>query len=410
MKSPLILSRFLVVFAASISLAHGADDVAELKAELTALKQQVARLEAKLEGGVAPAPDPYWSGGKNVVEPPDGDIDAAFMGSGGGERWSDRTSIGGYGEMHLNFNESADDEIDFHRWVLFLNHEFTDNIRLVSELEIEHSLSGAGKNGEVELEQAYIDFGLSNGFSVKGGLFLLPIGIINETHEPTTFFGAERNNVEKEIIPTTWWEGGAAVTKKFEESGVQLDLAVHSGLNVPFDGKDAFRIRSGRQKVSEANANEWATTGRVRYTGIPGLEIASSVQYQSDITPTSFSEKNDAWLGEAHIDFRRGGFGMRALATYWKVNGTTPEALGLDEQWGYYLEPSYTFTMANGSKLGFFTRYSRLDSALGESTQWDAGLNFWPIDNVVLKADYSHIDHDDGDDEQSINLGIGYHF
>jgi hypothetical protein len=101
---------------------------------------------------------------------------------------------------------------------------------------------------------------------------------------------------------------------------------------------------------------------------------------------------------------------MRALATYWKINGDTPETLGLDEQWGYYLEPSYTFTMANGSKLGFFTRYSRLDSALGESTQWDAGLNYWPIDDVVLKADFSRIDHEGREDEQSVNLGIGYQF
>ncbi|MFT5406698.1 MAG: hypothetical protein ACI9DF_005561, partial [Verrucomicrobiales bacterium] len=76
----------------------------------------------------------------------------------------------------------------------------------------------------------------------------------------------------------------------------------------------------------------------------------------------------------------------------------------------YYLEPSYTFTMANGSKLGFFTRYSRLDSALGESTQWDAGLNYWPIDDVVLKADFSRIDHEGREDEQSVNLGIGYQF
>ncbi|MFT5402698.1 MAG: hypothetical protein ACI9DF_001528, partial [Verrucomicrobiales bacterium] len=368
------LSIVSVALFASACLASGADDLSELKAELALLKQQVSRLEAKLESGAAPPPSAYWSGGKNVAEPMD-DIDAAYMGSGSGARWSDQTSLGGYGEMHMNFNDGADDQIDFHRWVLFLNHEFTDNIKFVSELEIEHSVAGEGKNGEVELEQAYIDFGLSNGFSVKGGLFLLPIGITNETHEPTTFFGTERNNVEKEIIPTTWWEGGAAVTKQFEETGLQLDFAVHSGLNVPFDGKNAFRIRSGRQKVSEANGNEWATTGRVRYAGIPGLEIASSVQYQSDITPGIFSEKNDAWLGEAHIDFRRGGFGMRALATYWKINGDTPETLGLDEQWGYYLEPSYTFTMANGSKLGFFTRYSRLDSALGESTQWDAGLN-----------------------------------
>ena len=102
---------------------------------------------------------------------------------------------------------SRDNQIDFHRWVLFLNHRFNDSITLYSELELEHSLSGDGKNGEVELEQAYLDFAFGKGLHAKAGLFLLPVGILNETHEPNTFFGVERNPIEKEMIPTTWWEG-----------------------------------------------------------------------------------------------------------------------------------------------------------------------------------------------------------
>lgn len=330
--------------------------------------------------------------------------------TGGTAGWFDRTSIGGYGEMHLNFNNDDDDEIDFHRYVLYINHEFTDNVRFISELELEHSIAGEGQDGEIELEQAYVEFVLSDTFVVKGGLFLLPIGILNEVHEPTTFFGTERNHVEREIIPTTWWEGGIAVSQRFEETGFQWDLALHSGLSVPFEGGNAFRIRSGRQKVSEANANEWATTARLRYTGIPGVELGTSLQYQNDITPGGFGEKNDAWLGEAHVDFRRGGFGLRALGAYWNIDGATPDALGLDEQWGFYVEPSYTFTLGNGGRLGFFTRYGQLDAAAGDSSFWDIGFNYWPIDNVVIKADYSHVDEEHGPDADSLNLGIGYQF
>ena len=139
--------------------------------------------------------------------------------------WADRTTIGGYGELHYNNinNDGIDDknEIDFHRFVLFFGHEFTDKLRFFSELELEHALSGDGKNGEVELEQAYIEYDIRDNLQTKGGLFLMPVGILNETHEPTTFYGVERNNVENIIIPSTWWENGAALSGRYA-SGISL--------------------------------------------------------------------------------------------------------------------------------------------------------------------------------------------
>ena len=119
-----------------------------------------------------------------------------------------KTVIGGYGELHYNNIEDTE-SIDFHRFVLFFGHEFTESIRFFSEFELEHALSGDGKPGEVELEQAYIEMDLTESTTLKTGLFLVPVGIINETHEPPTFYGVERNPVEKNIIPATWWEAGA---------------------------------------------------------------------------------------------------------------------------------------------------------------------------------------------------------
>ena len=199
---------------------------------------------------------------------------------GRGSSWFENTTLGGYGEMHLSMGDK--EQIDFHRWVLFLNHRFNDRITFNSELEVEHSVAGDGKAGEVEIEQAYIDVDFGRGVHTKAGVFLLPIGILNETHEPTTFFGTERNPIESEIIPSTWWEGGVAVSQTLE-NGFSWDLALHSGLNVPTAGKNAYRIRSGRQKVSEAPAMEPAVTGRVRYTGIPGLDLSVFGQFQNDI-------------------------------------------------------------------------------------------------------------------------------
>ncbi|MDQ8186616.1 hypothetical protein [Pelagicoccus sp. SDUM812002] len=119
-----------------------------------------------------------------------------------GEGDSGRTHLGGYGELHYNFGKA--DKADFHRWVLFLEHSFNDKVRLVSEVELEHSIAGDGQTGEIELEQAYVEFDINESDTAKAGLFLIPVGILNETHEPATFYGVERNNVEKNIIPTTW--------------------------------------------------------------------------------------------------------------------------------------------------------------------------------------------------------------
>ncbi len=125
------------------------------------------------------------------------------------------TTIGGYGELHYNNidNKLGEDkkEFDFHRFVLFFGHEFTENTRFFSELEVEHSISGDGQNGEVELEQAYIEHDFNQALTAKAGLFLMPVGIINETHEPPAFYGVERNPVEKDILPATWWEAGLAM-------------------------------------------------------------------------------------------------------------------------------------------------------------------------------------------------------
>jgi len=215
--------------------------------------------------------------------------------------WYTNTSIGGYGELHANFNNGADNEIDFHRFVLFFNHEFNDWISLFSELELEHSIAGDDQDGEIELEQAYIRMDWTEQFNTDAGVFLLPVGILNETHEPNTFYGVERNNVEKYIIPSTWWEGGIKGTYR-TESGLAFDGTITSGL----DAEEGY-IRSGRQKVSKATNDEAALAGRVKYTGIAGLEIAASVLYQDDLDQSTDADYSGL-LSTAHIAYTKGGF------------------------------------------------------------------------------------------------------
>lgn len=421
LRSPIIASVLgLLVILIGAGPAAAQDDIAELKAQLLAMKQQIEALESRVAAAEskASAAESKASAAETKAETAEQTAVAVHRSAGAddgkgvvgavpeieaGDSWADRTTLGGYGEMHLTLGDT--EQIDFHRWVLFLDHQFNDRIKLVSELELEHSLAGEGKPGEVELEQAYVEIDLGNDFWLKTGIFLIPVGFLNETHEPTTFFGTERNAIESEIIPSTWWEGGMMLTKNFD-SGLSFDLGAHSGLDVPTTGDNAYRIRSGRLKVAEAAAHDAAFTLRGQYNGIPGINIGSSVQHQTDISQTS-PEGNPAWLAEAHAEWQMGGFKLRALGVGWFIDGPTVEALGLDEQYGYYLEPSYTWNTEWGD-VGVFGRWGHFDAAKGDVDYIDAGLNYWPVSNVVFKLDYRHATGDV--DEDLINIGVGYVF
>jgi len=316
-----------------------------------------------------------------------------------------KTSVGGYGELHYN-NIDENEKVDFHRFVMFLDHEFSDKIRFYSELELEHSLSGDGTPGTVALEQAFIEIDVTESTKMQSGILLTPVGIINETHEPNTFYGVERNPVEKDIIPTTWREAGVAVETKFSE-GFSGNFSIHSGFNVETVGSKSFLVRNGRQKVANANADSLAYTARLKYTAIPGLELASSYQIQDDITQGASSTR--ANLFSAHAIYNKGSFGIRALYAGWNIDGTEAEAVGRDKQSGYYIEPSYRLN----HRWGLFARYNSWDNNAGdnndtEKKQTNLGLNFWPHENVVFKLDIEN--RFGAQDGSGFNLGLGYQF
>lgn len=396
-----LVPKLLAVSVAAFSLqVHAQTSVEEqieaLQAQIDALKAQVAESKAAADSANMRAEEAAEA--SEIAIQGIEETNRSFAGLQG-------TSLGGYGELHYN-NLDSGDKIDYHRFVLFLGHQFSDRLRFFSELELEHSLAGEGKPGEVELEQAYIEYDLNANTSAKAGLFLVPVGILNETHEPPTFVGVERNKIESEIIPSTWWEAGAALSGN-NGGGFSYDVAVHSGLKVPTSGSSAYKIRSGRQKVAEAVAEDLAMTGRVRYTGIAGLELGLTLQRQSDITQGV--EDAGATLVETHADYRAGKFGLRALYAAWDIDSTTAELLGKDEQSGFYLEPSWDVNNA----LRVFARYGEYNTAEGlpgseDVEQFDVGANWYLSNEVVIKFDIQNQSGAGNDD--GFNLGVGYQF
>ena len=329
-----------------------------------------------------------------------------------GSRWAENTQVGGYGEMHYN-NLDSKDEIDFHRFVLFFGHQFSDRLRFFSELELEHAESGEGNNGGVELEQAYIEYDITQTQQARAGLFLVPVGILNPTHEPATFYGVERNPIENQIIPTTWWVGGAGLSGEITP-GWSYDFSVHEGLDT--SASSNYAVRKGRQKTSEANASDFASTLRIKWSGVAGVELAASAQYQQDVTQGNDPDAGSAWLYEAHADIERGPFGLRALYAMWDLDGRGPDSVGADKQEGFYIEPSYKFSLFD-QNFGVFARYNQWDNQAGDSNfdsekkQVNAGVNYWPHPDVVLKVDVQQQDNEgNSKNDNGFNLGVGYQF
>jgi len=393
--------------------------IAELKARLDDTDQRVTANEAKVEEAT------------EEVEAAAEAFETAQT-SGGGSSWADRTTVGGYGELHYNnLNDNNDtvsgdnslDRVDFHRFVLYFGHDFNDSIRFFSELEIEHAVAGDGQPGEVELEQAWIEMDINDNHRFRGGVDILPIGIINVTHEPNTFYGVERNRVETEIIPTTWFEAGAGLNGEIAP-GWNYDIVVHGGLISPTKGSSTLRPRSGRTKVAEADNQDIAFTGRLRYTGMPGLEVGLSGQYQSDMTGTADAFDVDATLFEGHVDYKHSsGLGLRALYARWDIDAPAGITFTQDSIDGWYIEPAYRFKAPSviPGEIGVFTRYAEWD-AVGKGTvpdgtyvqfeSWNVGMNWWPHPNVAFKFDYQNESGDGRADaiRDGFNLGLGYQF
>jgi len=395
-----------------------AQDATPSAAEMWAVIQQQQKVIDQLQTELAQSKVEQIEVKQSVESVADA-IDSGAVGGSSDNGALAGLSIGGYGELH--YEGGSKDEIDFHRFVLFVGHEFTDGIRFFSELEVEHVIAGDGRNGEVELEQAFVEFDIGENNQVWGGLALVPVGLINETHEPPTFYGVERNVIERNIIPTTWWEAGIGARGNFGSTGLSYDAAITSGLKL--NAGNDFNIRSGRRRASEAPFVSKAYTGRLQYSGIPGVRVASALYYQGDVTQGAgdaiSGDDVSAVLWSSTIDAKYKGFGLRALHANWKLDGAEVDLSGRDKQNGFYIEPSYSFdtpiSYLEAARLGVFYRYSEWDNRAGLDNDTGfsrniVGVNFWPVPDVVLKLDYINQESDAGVEENSLNLGIGYQF
>jgi len=343
------------------------------------------------------------------------------------------TSISGYMDFHFNNNQYEDPTLDFHRFVLLFTHSFSDRVRFVSELELEHAfVEGLEEAGELELEQAYIDFLLTRELNVRAGMLLVPVGIINERHEPPVYHGVERPFVDTVIVPSTWFEVGAGV---HGELGRGLRYRAYAMAPLDAAGFSADEgLRGGRQKGAEANVRNVATTGRVEYVGLPGLRAGAS--FWRGKTGFSFPRvETRVMLGEVDARYRVSELETRAqYAHVWldgmgELNRTLQRTIGVSPNVarqirGFYLEASY-FVLPNPAprEAAVFVRYENFDTQYRmpagfqglpqfDRDAWVVGFSYYPDPDVVLKLDYSVVRNQSEvvDEPNSLNVGLGWWF
>ena len=358
----------------------------------------------------------------------------AFAQTAPARREAPRTNLSGYMEFHFNNEEFTDARLDFHRFVLLVTHSFSPRIRFVGELELEHAfVEGLEEAGELELEQAYVDFLLDRSFNVRAGMLLMPIGIINERHEPPVFYGVERPFIDTFIIPTTWFDVGAGVHGEIGR-GWRYRAFVTAPLNAAEFNADEG-IREGRQKGSEDNVGRPAVTGRIEYVGYRGLTLGVSAW--SGRSGFEFRPRFDVpvSLAEADARYSRGGFEFRGeFAQIWVdnaglLNDTLALRVGVNPNVasalrGFSLEGSRRFfTGSRLGELGTFVRYEDFDTQYRmpsgyvpllefDRDAWVVGANYWPDPDIALKFDYSIVRNQSSviSAPNSFNVGLGWWF
>ncbi len=358
-------------------------------------------------------------------------------------------SLAGYGEANGVFfvadNEEPNkkrDTGDFVRFVTYVGYKFSDRIIMNSEIEFEHGTTSSTKSssgGSVSVEFASLDFLLAEQANIRAGLLLMPMGFLNEIHEPTFYFGNQRPEVERRIIPSTWRELGVGFHGTILP-GLTYRTYVTNSLNAK--GFTSADIRGARQQGNRAFLEDLAWTGRLDYSPIPGLQVGGSFFWgdtgQDQLFETSTDPKvskkkkvnPNLTLFEAHAQYEYRGLWLRTL--YAQGNISDARALSIDLK-----QPISSRTMGGYAEVGYdilplifpetemslspFIRYERIDTQADVPSGFtadeskdveviNAGFSFKPIPNVVLKFDYRNLSAQKGRVADEVTVGLGFNF
>jgi hypothetical protein len=343
-------------------------------------------------------------------------------------------TVSAYGEITYNQPESLNGELDIQRLVLLFGYKFDDKTQFITEVEIEHT-------EEVFVEQAFVNHNIADNLSLRGGLMLVPMGMVNEYHEPTTFNGVERPAVDHDIVPPTWRERGGGVAGRFPEASIGYQAYIFNGFKSTAndDGdvtgflKGSNGLRGGRQKAIKSTVDSPTFSTKVEYYGFPGLRLGVSGYFGKTQAADDVEDIDGANIGVSMLGFdaryakkrftARGQFIYAALKDTEAYNNLTSRDLG-SALMGYYAEVAYNLLpLDKEQRLFAFTRYENYDThaeTAGSLSRNDAynrtdvttGLSYHIAPGVVIKGDYQFRSNnaENSDVNNRLNFGIGVWF
>lgn len=356
---------------------------------------------------------------------------------------SGKLNIAGYAEMHYNQPIRKDirqnGKVDVHRLVMLFGYNFDKKVSFITEIEFEHVK-------EVFVEQAFVNYKIKPWLNVRGGLMLVPMGIVNEFHEPTTFFGVERTTLDNVIVPSTWRELGLGFSGTIIDASINYQAYLFNGF-LSYDGSGKLKgsngFRSGRQKGAEAVFTSPNFSSKINYYGIKGLNLGLAL-YAGNSQTTLYNDldlKDQVALARADssrvgmtmigLDARytlgglklRGQFNQATIRNSSQYNAFTNRDLG-SKMSGYFVEAAYNLLRGStaDSKLYPFVRYSEIDTHaavagdLNKNLALDrkiitTGIDWVLANGVAFKADYQFFQNKASNESTNqFNLGIGVWF
>lgn len=392
-----------------------ATELAKVKAQLAELQQARQQPQPPAQPAVAPA--------VAIAAPPAAPSEPT-------------TVLSSYGEINYNRPHRAQEntQADLRRFVLGFQHRFDPKNKVVAELEVEHAVTSADDAGEVEIEQAYIEHQFHPQWTAKAGLFLMPVGLLNETHEPTAYYGVERNFVETAIIPTTWREGGVQAVGNLD-NGITLQGGLSTGFDLnkwdatATEGSES-PLGSVHQEMSFAKARDVAVFGALNWRGVPGLLLGGSFFTGGASHGQPGVPKARVTLWDLHARWTPGRWDLAALyarggisnTAAWNtplVGSTTLIPRVFD---GGYVQTAYKVWQHEDYVLSPFVRLEQFNTARSY-TDLGAGLtpaaarneqvttvgtNLYLGQGIVLKADVQRFRNNRLADR--LDLGLGWSF
>ncbi len=347
------------------------------------------------------------------------------------------TTVSGYGEFNYNNykSDTRPTQADLRRFVVGFHHRFDERLTFHSEVEFEHAVASKDDEGEAEIEQAWVNYKFSDAVNVKGGLFLIPLGILNETHEPPTYYGVERNEVETRIIPTTWRELGVGM-HGLVAGGLRYDVGITTGFDSGKLDDPSVGVRSAHQEGQLANAHDLSVYGALNYRSrgllVGGGVFAGNTGQNGASSPLLKGVDARLTMWDVHAQYKVGGLELQAVYADGKLgdagqlnaailaNSAEPFAAP-NRMKGAYVQAAYHVYKRDKLDFAPFVRLEGIDIRQQEDPAnglfqdpanheriTSAGFNFWVHPQVVLKADVQRYRTDPTKDR--FDLGVGYMF